>query len=185
MKAIVYERYGSPDVLRYADVDRPTVARDQVLVRVRTASINRGDIFALYGIPRLIRVAFGLRRPRRTILGRAVAGTVEAAGPAATRLRVGDEVFGEVAQRGFAEYVAAGEDAFARIPVGVTFEQAATLPVAGTTALQAVRAANVQAGQSVLVNGASGGVGTYAVQLAKCLGADVTAGAARGTSAGE
>ena len=175
MKAIVYEQYGSPDVLRYADVDRPTVARDQVLVRVRAASINRGDIFALHGIPRLIRVAFGLRRPRRTILGRAVAGTVEAAGPAAMRLRVGDEVFGEVAQRGFAEYVAAGEDAFARIPVGVTFEQAATLPVAGTTALQAVRAAEVQAGQSVLVNGASGGVGTICVQLAKLAGAEVTA----------
>jgi NADPH:quinone reductase-like Zn-dependent oxidoreductase len=174
MKAVVYERYGSPDVLRYAEVDRPTIADNQVLVRMRAASVNRGDIFALYGVPRLIRVAFGLRRPRRTILGRAVAGTVEAVGPATKRLRVGDEVLGEVAQRGFAEYVAASENEFGRIPVGVTFEQAATLPVAGTTARQAVRAADIHAGQSVLVNGASGGVGTLTVQLAKLAGAEVT-----------
>jgi NADPH:quinone reductase-like Zn-dependent oxidoreductase len=175
MKAVVYERYGSPDVLRYADVQPPRAGAGEVLVRVRTASVNRGDIFALYGVPRLIRVAFGLRRPRRTILGRAVAGTVEAVGPGVTRLRVGDEVLGEVAQRGFAEYVAAGEREFARIPVGVSFEQAATLPVAGTTAVQAIRAADVQAGQSVLINGASGGVGTFCVQLAKVARADVTA----------
>ena len=174
MKAIVYERYGSADVLRYADVERPEIGPDQVLVRVRAASINRGDIFVLHGTPRLIRLGFGLRGPRASILGRAVAGTVEAVGSAVRRLRAGDEVFGEVAQRGFAEFAAAAEDRFARIPVGVTFEQASTLPVAGTTALQAIRAGGVQAGQSVLVNGASGGVGTVTVQLAKLHGAEVT-----------
>ena len=174
MKAIVYEQYGSPDVLRYADVGRPVPGDDQVLIRVRAASLNRGDVFALRGTPHLIRLAFGLRRPKASILGRDVAGTVEVVGPAVRRLRVGEEVFGEVEQRGFAQYVAAPESHFGRVPVGVTFEQAATLPVAGSTALQAVRAGNIQPGQSVLVNGASGGVGTFAVQLAKYFGGEVT-----------
>src|SRR5262245_14193725 len=174
MKAIVYERYGSPDVLRYGDADRPTVGDNDVLVRVRAASINRGDLIAMRGVPRMIRLAFGVRRPRKTILGRDIAGVVEAVGPKVTRLRIGDEVFGEMDQRGFAEDVAAPETFLARKAAEVTFEQAATLPVAATTALQALRLAEVQSGQTVLINGASGGVGTFAVQLAKSLGADVT-----------
>jgi NADPH:quinone reductase-like Zn-dependent oxidoreductase len=174
VKAIVYGTYGSADVLRYADVDPPTAGAGEVLVRVRAASLNFGDRAALHGEPRVIRLAIGLRRPKATILGRDVAGTVAAVGAGVTRFRVGDDVFGEMNQRGFAEYVAAEEAHLAPKPSGVTFEQAATLPVAGSTALQALRLAEVQPGQRVLVNGASGGVGTFTVQLARHLGAVVT-----------
>ena len=174
MKAIVYEKYGSPDVLRYADVEKPTVGDNDVLVRVRAASLNRGDLIAMRGTPSIIRLAFGIRRPKKTILGRDIAGMVEAVGPKVTHFRVGDEVFGEMEQRGFAEYAAVPETHVAAKPADVTFEQAATLPVAATTALQAMRLGEVQSGQTVLINGASGGVGTFAVQLAKSLGADVT-----------
>jgi NADPH:quinone reductase-like Zn-dependent oxidoreductase len=174
VKAIVYEKYGSPDVLRYADADLPAVGDNDVLVRVRAASINRGDLIAMRGAPRMIRLAFGIRRPRKTILGRDIAGVVEAVGPKVTRFEIGDDVFGEMDQQGFAEYASARETYLARKPAEVTFEQAATLPVAATTALQGLRLAEVQSGQTVLINGASGGVGTFAVQLAKTLGADVT-----------
>jgi NADPH:quinone reductase-like Zn-dependent oxidoreductase len=174
VKAIVYEKYGSPDVLRYADAEKPTVGDNDVLVRVRAASINRGDLVAMHGTPSIIRLAFGVRRPKKTILGRDIAGVVEAVGPKAERFRVGDEVFGEMEQRGFAEFVAMPETHVAAKPADVTFEQAATLPVAATTALQAMRLGAVQSGQKVLINGASGGVGTFAVQLAKTLDADVT-----------
>lgn len=174
MKAIVYEKYGSPDVLRYADAEKPTVGDNDVLVRVRAASINRGDLVAMHGTPSIIRLAFGVRRPKKTILGRDIAGVVEAVGPKAERFRVGDEVFGEMEQRGFAEFAAMPETHVAAKPADVTFEQAATLPVAATTALQAMRLGAVQSGQKVLINGASGGVGTFAVQLAKTLDADVT-----------
>ncbi|MFT7839173.1 NAD(P)-dependent alcohol dehydrogenase [Saccharothrix sp. BKS2] len=175
MKAITYTRYGSPDVLRYTDVPAPEAGPDEVLVRVRAASLNFGDRAALRGEPRLIRVAFGLRGPRATILGRAVAGVVEAVGAGVTRFEVGDRVFGEVDQRGFAEFVAAPQDRLARIPDAVGFDQAATLPVAGVTAHQALRLGRVRAEHAVLVNGASGGVGTFAVRLAALLGAEVTA----------
>jgi NADPH:quinone reductase-like Zn-dependent oxidoreductase len=175
MKAIVYHEYGPPDVLRYADVTQPTIADNEVLVRVRAASINRGDQFAMHGTPKIMRLAFGLRRPKATILGRDVAGVVTDVGAKVTRFKVGDEVFGEMSQRGFAEYVAAPEKHLAAKPAAVTFEQAATLPVAGMTALQAMRLAGVETGTSVVVNGASGGVGTFAVQLAKTFGAEVTA----------
>ncbi|MDP9869595.1 MULTISPECIES: NAD(P)-dependent alcohol dehydrogenase [Streptosporangium] len=174
MKAIVYQEYGPAEVLRHTDVDRPAAGDGEVLVRVRAASINHGDLAVMHGSPGILRLAFGLRRPKKTILGRAVAGTVEAVGPKVTGLQVGDEVFGEMNQRGFAEYVAAPEAHLAPKPAEVTFEQAATLPVAATTALQALRLGGAGPGRTVLVNGASGGVGTFAVQLAKTLGAEVT-----------
>lgn len=175
MKAVVYREYGSADVIRYEDVDVPTIGEDEVLVRVRAASLNFGDRAALHGIPGLIRLAFGLRRPKATVLGRDIAGTVEAVGSAVTRFQVGDAVLGEMEQRGFAQYVAAKERYLVGKPAGVTFEQAATLPVAATTALQAMRLGEVGPGRRLLVNGATGGVGPFAVQLAKTLGAEVTA----------
>ncbi|MGX7671562.1 NAD(P)-dependent alcohol dehydrogenase [Plantactinospora sp. DSM 117369] len=175
MKAIIHDEYGPPSVLRYGDVDMPKVGEREVLVRVRAASVNHGDRVWLHGLPRAARLATGLRRPNRTVLGRAISGTVQAVGPAVTRLAVGDAVFGEVNQRGFAEYAAVAADRLARRPAGVTDEQAATLPIAATTALQAMRRADLRAGQTVLVNGASGGVGTFTVQLAKRRGATVTA----------
>jgi NADPH:quinone reductase-like Zn-dependent oxidoreductase len=174
MKAIVYERYGPPEVLRYADVERPTAGAGEVLVRVHTASLNFGDRAAMRGEPHAIRLAMGLRRPRATVLGRAVAGTVEAVGPGVTRFQPGEDVFGEVSQRGFAEYTVAKEKHLAAKPAEVTFERAATLPVAANTALQGIRLGEVGPGTRVLVNGAAGGVGTFAVQLAKALGAHVT-----------
>jgi len=175
VKAIIHTEYGSPDVLQYGDVDRPTAGEGQVLVRVRAASLNYADRVWLRGQPRAARLVFGLRRPQQPVLGRDVAGTVEAVGPGVTRFAAGDRVFGEMDQRGFAQYVAAPEARLAHIPDGVTYEQASTLPIAATTALQALRRADVRAGQTVLVDGASGGVGTFAVQLARSLGAVVTA----------
>lgn len=175
MKAIVYHEYGCSDVLRYADVDTPGIGPDDVLVRVRASSVNFADhIVMLHGHPKVARLATGIRRPRVTVLGRDIAGTVEAVGSRVTALVAGDRVFGEVNQRGFAEYAAAPAAHLGRIPDGVTFEQAATLPVAGTTALQALRLGGAGHGSAVLVNGASGGVGTFTVQLAKALGARVT-----------
>src|SRR5690606_379560 len=146
----------------------------EVLVRVHAASITFGDRVWLRGVPKVARLAIGLRRPKQTVLGRDIAGTVEAVGSGATRFAVGDRVFGELNQRGFAEYAAAPQNALARIPDGVTFEQAATLPTSATTALQTLRLAGVESGQRVLVNGASGGVGTFAVLLAMSRGAGGT-----------
>ncbi|WP_214105961.1 NAD(P)-dependent alcohol dehydrogenase [Acrocarpospora catenulata] len=174
MKAIVYDRYGPPEVLRYADVDQPPVGPDEVRVRVHATSINFGDRAAIRGIPGLIRLAFGLRRPKHPIPGRDIAGTVDAVGANVTTLRPGDEVFGEVNQRGFAEYAVAPAAHLARKPAEVSFAQAATLPVAATTALQALRLGKAAPGRTVLINGAAGGVGTFAVQLAKSMGATVT-----------
>ena len=175
MKAITYQEYGPAEVLRYSDVEKPAVGDAEVLVQVRAASINFGDRAAMHGIPSIMRLAFGLRRPKATILGRDIAGVVSAVGAGVTGFGVGDEVLGEVEQKGFAEYVAVPEQHLAAVPAGVTFEQAATLPVAGTTAVQALRLGEVAPGSSVLVNGASGGVGTFTVQLAKTLGAEATA----------
>ncbi|BCB73808.1 NAD(P)-dependent alcohol dehydrogenase [Phytohabitans flavus] len=174
MKAIVYDRYGPPEVLRYTDVEKPTAGAGQVLVRVRTASLNFGDRAVMRGEPGAIRLAMGLRRPRARVLGRAIAGTVEAVGAGVTSFQPGDDVFGEVSQKGFAEYTVAKEKHLATKPVEVSFEQAATLPVAANTALQGIRLGEVGADTRLLVNGASGGVGTFAVQLAKGLGAHVT-----------
>jgi NADPH:quinone reductase-like Zn-dependent oxidoreductase len=174
MKAIVYHGYGPPDVLRCEDVEAPVPRDDEVLVNVRAASVNPLDWHFLRGTPYIGRMAFGLRRPKSTRLGADVAGRVEAVGGSVTRLKPGDEVFG--ACRGaFAESVCAPESSLVLKPENVTFEQAAAAPVAGFTALQALRdKGRLQPGQTVLINGAGGGVGTFAVQIAKSLGADVT-----------
>jgi NADPH:quinone reductase-like Zn-dependent oxidoreductase len=175
MKAIVYREYGSPDVLELEDVDLPVVKDGEVLVRVFGAAVNPGDWDLLRGTPYLLRLSTGLFKPRKKVLGLAIAGRVEALGSEATRFHPGDEVFGEIIGGAFAEYASVSEDALALKPANLTFEQAATVPVAGTTALQGLRdIGRVQLGQKVLINGASGGVGTFAVQIAKALGADVT-----------
>ncbi len=174
MKAIIQERFGSPDVLEARDVDKPSIGDDGVLVRVRAASVNPADWRPLRGKPYAMRPMMGLRRPKSPIAGIDVAGVVEAVGKDVTEFQPDDEVFG--ARSGsFAEYVAGVAKNFARKPAGITFEQAAAIPVAGCTALQALRDhGRLEAGQRVLINGAAGGVGTFAVQIAKAFGARVT-----------
>src|SRR3989440_7582226 len=175
MKAIVHRKYGSPDLLSLEDVEIPVVEDDRVLVRVHAASVNALDWHLLRGLPYLVRMSEGLRKPKRSTMGVDVSGRVEAVGKKVTQFQPGDEVFG-ARDGAFAEYVAAKEDKLVRKPANVTFEQAAAVPVAGCTALQALRdKGQVQPGQKVLINGAAGGVGTFAVQLAKAFGADVTA----------
>ncbi|MEU8397557.1 NAD(P)-dependent alcohol dehydrogenase [Nonomuraea sp. NPDC048892] len=179
MKAIRYHAYGSPDVLRLEDADMPAVGDDDVLIRVRAASVNPLDWHAMRGAPYVARLDMGLRRPKRSGLGADLAGTVEAVGRKVTRFVPGDDVYGGCAmdltpgRTGFAEYAALRQDGWlARKPAGLTFEQAAAVPVAGVYALQALRdKGGLKAGQRVLVNGAAGGVGTFAVQFAKALGA--------------
>ncbi len=175
MKAIVYCSYGEADVLRLEDVEKPVPEDDQLLVRVRAASVNPLDWHFMRGTPYLMRAQAGLRKPKSTRLGVDFAGTVEAVGRKVTKYKVGDDVFGG-RSGALARYVCVREDgAVARKPATVTFEQAAGAPIAGVTALQALRdRAKVRAGQSVLINGASGGVGTFAVQIAKVYGAQVT-----------
>ncbi|MFF4354887.1 NAD(P)-dependent alcohol dehydrogenase [Streptomyces sp. NPDC001530] len=174
MKAIAQDRYGSPDVLELREFDQPVPAGKDVLVRVHAVSINARDWHLMRGDPYLARLAFGVRRPKVKILGTDFAGRVEAVGPDVKRLRPGDEVFGE-ADAAFAEYVSAPEDVLDTKPADLTFEQAAALPLAANTALIGLRdVAQVRAGQRVLINGASGGVGTFAVQMAKAYGAEVT-----------
>jgi NADPH:quinone reductase-like Zn-dependent oxidoreductase len=174
MKAIVQDRYGSLDVLELRDIDKPVIKDDEVLVRVRAASVNPPDWAALTGVPYVARTATGVRKPRNPVRGSDVAGTVEAVGKNVTGLRVGDEVFGAGAGT-FAEYAVAPEKKLVPKPANVTFEQAAALPMAGVTALLALRdKGNVQPGQKVLINGAGGGIGTFAVQIAKAFGAEVT-----------
>jgi NADPH:quinone reductase-like Zn-dependent oxidoreductase len=175
MQAIVQHAYGSADVLHLAQVRAPEFAHDEVLLRVRAAGFDRGTRHLVTGEPRLLRLGFGVRTPKNLVPGREVAGTVVAIGTAVTRFSVGDEVFG-VGRGSFAEYAAAREDRIARKPANISFEQAAAVPVSAVTALQALRdVGRVEAGQKVLILGASGGVGTYAVQLAKAFGAQVTA----------
>ncbi len=174
MKAMAQDRYGSAEVLELRDIDTPAIGDHEVLVRVRAAGVNPADWAIMSGLPYVARPAYGLRKPRNSVRGTDVAGQVEAVGSAVTRFRPGDEVFGWCIGS-FADYAAAAEDALALKPANVTFEQAASVPMAGLVALQAVRdRGNVQAGQKVLINGASGGIGTFAVQIAKSLGADVT-----------
>ena len=174
MKAIVQDRYGSPDVLQLQEVDRPVAGEHEVLVRVHAASVNALDWHVMRGDPYLARImlpaAFGLRGPKRKIRGRDFAGRVEAVGAGVTRFRPGDEVYGDLgnADGAFADYVAVPEDVIEPKAANLTFEQAAAVPLAGSTALVGVRdVGRVQPGQTVLVNGASGGVGTFAVQIAK------------------
>lgn len=175
MRAILHRRYGPPDVLELRDVDPPAVVEDDVLVRVHAASVNPVDWHGVTGTPFLVRLRSGLRAPRDERVGVDFAGTVEAVGADVERFRPGDEVFGG-SLGAFAEYVCApASRAVAPKPAGLTFEQAAAVPVAALTALQGLRdKGGLRSGQKVLVNGASGGVGTFAVQVAKALGAEVT-----------
>jgi NADPH:quinone reductase-like Zn-dependent oxidoreductase len=174
MQAIVQHGYGSPDVLRIAEINRPEIAADEVLVRVRAAGVDRGTWHLMAGRPYVMRLGLGLRGPRSPVAGMDLAGTIVAVGAEVTRLAVGDDVFG-TGRGSFAQYAAAKERKLARKPAGLSVEQAAVVAVSGVTALQGLRdAGRVKAGQHVLVIGASGGVGTYAVQLAKAFGAEVT-----------
>src|SRR5690348_128035 len=174
MRAVVQDRYGSSEVLRPARVARPVIADDQVLLHVNAAGLDRGTEHLMTGKPYVARLFVGLRKPKNPIPGRDAAGTVAAVGSSVTRFTIGDEVYG-VTPGSFAEYAVAREDKLARKPAKLSFAQAAAIPVSAGTALQAlVDAGRVQAGQSVLAVGASGGVGSYAVQLAKAFGAEVT-----------
>ena len=174
MKAVIQARYGGPEILELQDVARPAIGPYEVLVRVRAASIHVGDVILMAGSPFLMRMATGLRRPRNQVPGSDIAGTVEAVGADVKGLRPGDDVFGWCTGA-FAEYASASENQLVLKPAALTFEQAAAVGVSATTALQVLRDdGHVQPGQKVLVNGASGGVGTFAVQIAKALGAEVT-----------
>jgi NADPH:quinone reductase-like Zn-dependent oxidoreductase len=174
VKAIIYRDYGSPDVLRYEDIETPTPAEHEVLIRVRAASVNPLDWHFMRGRPYVMRLGAGLRKPRARQLGVDVAGQVEAVGGNVTHFKPGDHVFGGC-RGALAEYVCASESRLIRKPDRLTFEQAAAVPVAAYTALQGLRdKGHVQTGQHVLINGAAGGVGTFAVQIAKSLGAHVT-----------
>ena len=175
MRAIVQHQYGSPSVLELREIDPPSVDGDErVLIRVRAAAVNPVDWHDMTGTPYIARLQAGLRRPKRATIGTDVSGIVEAVGSKVTRVRPGDEVFGG-ALGSLAELTTAAEDKIAAKPANVTFEQAASVPIAALTALQALRdKGKLQAGQKVLINGAAGGVGTFAVQIAKALGAEVT-----------
>jgi NADPH:quinone reductase-like Zn-dependent oxidoreductase len=174
MKAIIYHRYGSPDVLQYQELEKPIPADDQVLIQVRAASVNPYDWHFIRGIPSFIRLFTGIRAPKSTRLGADVAGVVEAAGRNVTGFKSGDAVFGTAAGS-FAEYVCAPASSLALKPENLSWEQAAAVPIAGITALQGLRdKGKIQPGQHVLINSASGGVGTFAVQIAKSFGARVT-----------
>ncbi len=178
MKAAVFTKYGSPDVLELKDVEKPAPQDDEVLIRVHAASLNDWDVEALHGRPFVNRMMFGVVKPKKQILGSDVAGRIEAIGENVTKFRVDDEVFGDLSGRwgGFAEYVCAREKQLALKSPRMTFEQAAAIPQAAMLAVQALRdTARLQARQSVLINGAGGGVGTFAIQLAKHWGAEVTA----------
>ena len=174
MKAIVQDRYGSADVLQLRDVDKPVIRENELLLQVRAAGAGPDVWHLMTGQPYLVRLAFGLRAPKTAVRGQDVAGIVAAVGRDATGFRVGDEVFGTCAGS-FAEYAKARADRCAPKPASLTFEQAAAVPISGGTALQALRdQGRVQPGQQVLIIGAGGGVGTFAVQVAKAFGADVT-----------
>jgi NADPH:quinone reductase-like Zn-dependent oxidoreductase len=174
MRAIVQARYGSPDVLELRDVEKPVVKDDEVLIRVRAAAVNIGDWHLLRGVPYVMRLGIGLRKPRREIPGLDIAGQIEAVGTNVEQLRPGDEVFGWC-NGAFADYVCTSQNNVLPKPVNLTFEQTAAVGDSAFTALAAVRdQGKVQPGHRVLINGASGGVGTFAVQIAKSFGANVT-----------
>jgi NADPH:quinone reductase-like Zn-dependent oxidoreductase len=174
MQAIVYHRYGPPDVLECREIERPTPGTGEVLVRVQDAAVNPYDWHFMRGTPAFVRMFTGLRKPKFPRLGADAAGRIEAVGPGTMRLKPGDRVFG-TCKGAFAEFACAKESDLALIPPNLSFRQAATIPIAGVTALQGLRdCGRVKAGQTVLINGAAGGVGTFAVQIAKALGATVT-----------
>jgi NADPH:quinone reductase-like Zn-dependent oxidoreductase len=175
MKAIVYYNYGSPDVLKLEEVEKPTPKEDEVLVKVHTASLNAGDWAMLTGEPFYLRLAWGLPKPKHKILGLDIAGRVEAVGESVKQFQPGDEVFGEAGIGAFTEYRCVTEDKLAHKPTNSSFEEAAAVPEAAVVALQGLRdKGQIQPGQKVLINGASGGIGTFAVQIAKSFGAEVT-----------
>jgi NADPH:quinone reductase-like Zn-dependent oxidoreductase len=174
MKAIVQNAYGGPEVLKLAEVDKPIIKKNDVLVRVHATAINAGDYFSMKGSPWLARFTVGFPKPKNYILGWDVAGRVETIGKNITQFQPGDEVFGSCMHT-FTEYVSADADLFAKKPTNLTFEQAAAVPSAALTALQELRdVGKLQAGYKVLINGAAGGVGSFAVQIAKTFGAEVT-----------
>ena len=179
MKAMVYTKYGSPDVLNFEEVPKPVPGDNEVLIKIHAAAITAGDVIVLKGEPFVTRFATGLLEPKNTIPGKEVAGRVEAVGENVTQFQPGDEVFGDlsIASWGaFAEYVSVPESAIALKPTNLTFEEAAAVPESAVVALQGLRdKGKIKPGQKVLINGASGGVGSYAVQIAKAFGADVTA----------
>ncbi|MCJ8007183.1 NAD(P)-dependent alcohol dehydrogenase [Lederbergia wuyishanensis] len=178
MKAIVYSKYGSPEVLKLTEIDKPIPKNNEVLVKINASSLNYGNLVLLKGDPFLARFAFGLLKPKYTIPGGDIAGRVEAVGKDVTQFQPGQEVFGDLSTSGwggFAEYVSVPEKALALKPENLTFEEAAAVPMAAVTALQGLRnKGKIQARQKVLINGASGGVGSFAVQIAKSFGAEVT-----------
>ena len=183
MKAIVCHKYGSPDVLKLEEVQKPTPRDDELLIKVHAASVNAYDWRLMRADPFLVRLAYGLLKPKNPIPGADAAGQVEAVGQNVKQFQPGDEVFGDISDCGngaFAEYACASENAWAIKPASMTFEEAAAVPFAAVTALQGLRdygtlqGGKIQPGQKVLINGASGGVGTFAVQIAKAFGAEVT-----------
>ncbi len=175
MKAIVFTQYGSPAVLRLEDVEKPTPVDDQVLVKVHAAAANPLDWHLMRADPFIVRLGQGFWRPKVTRLGADLAGVVESVGPGVSEFRPGDAVFGSIGAGGFAEYALAAEKHLVHKPASVSFEAAAATPVVGLTAIQGMRDyGHIQSGEKVLVNGASGGIGTFAVQYAKALGAEVT-----------
>jgi len=178
MKAIVFTKYGSPDVLQLREVDKPTPKDDEVLIRVHAVSLNDWDWAALQGIPFVNRLTFGVLRPKKQILGSDIAGRIEAIGKNVAQFQLGDEVFGDISGDwgGFAEYVCARENALALKAPSMTFEQAAAIPQAAMLALQGLRdRGRIQPGQKLLINGAGGGVGTFAIQIARLYGVEITA----------
>ena len=179
MKAIISKKYGAPETLELREIARPEPKENEVLVKVHAASINYGNIVLLRGKPYVARLAFGIMKPKFLIPGGDMAGIVEAIGEKVTEFRIGDEVYGDLSGSGwgtFAEYVAVSDQAIAHKPSNLSFEEAAAVPMAATTALQAIRdKGRIGTGQKVLIQGASGGVGTFAMQIAKAYGAEVTA----------
>jgi len=177
MKAIVYSKYGTPDVLEFKEIDKPIPKDNEVLIKVYSVSINDWDWGLLQGIPLMNRLLFGLLKPKKKILGSDIAGRIEAIGKNVKQFKPGDEVFGDLSGDwgGFAEYVCARENALAIKPAGMTFDEAAAIPQAAMLAIQGLRdKGQIQPGQKLLINGAGGGVGTFAVQIAKLYGVEVT-----------
>jgi NADPH:quinone reductase-like Zn-dependent oxidoreductase len=178
MKAIVYEKYGPPDVLELKEVEKPAPKDDEVLIRVHAASVTFGDLAAVKGEPFMVRLSLGLREPKFKIPGKDLAGRVEAVGAKVKEFKPGDEVFGDISECGwgaYAEYVAVPESAIVLKPTNISFQQAAAAPESAVVALQGLRdKGHIQPGQKVLIYGASGGIGTFAVQIAKSFGAEVT-----------
>lgn len=175
MKAVQFSKYGSPDILEYVDIEKPIPNDDQVLVKVHAVSVNPLDWHIMRGQPYLVRMSMGWRKPKTpTVLGADIAGHVEAVGANVTEFKVGDEVFGGTGTNGFAEYIVLKEKVLAHKPANNTFEEASSIPTVALTTLQGLRAGNLQSGQKILINGASGGIGTIAIQMAKAMGAEVT-----------